>query len=54
MKDKIVYSSGSTATAYLENGRVGSTWNIFSPISGFSGIRVGYAPYGDYRSCSKK
>lgn len=54
MKDRVVYSSGSTATAYLENGRVGSTWNIFSPISGFSGFRVGYAPYGDYRSCSKK
>lgn len=49
-----MYSSGSIATASLYNGRIGTTFNVFSPASGFSGVRVGIAPYWEYKFCSKE
>lgn len=48
---KIMYSSGWVAEANLYNNRIGTTWQVFWPVSGFSGVRVGYAPYTQRKSC---
>lgn len=46
-----MYGTGTIAEANLFNKKIGTTWQVFAPVSGFSGIRVGYAPYTQRKSC---